>query len=224
MTIKSFDSIWEEIHRSNDWGKYPSEEVIRFIARNYYKRDRTITKILDFGCGAGANAWFLAREGFDVYAFDGSKTAVEKTQAYLTKENLKAEIRVSDAVEIDYEDDFFDAIVDVAVIYANKVSDIEKMLKRCYEILKPQGKLYSTGLFAVGMTGYGTGEKIEDNTYRNVEAGSLKGRGTIHFFSKEEILDIWSRAGFKNIKIDEMRRTDMNGAYITNYYMVESEK
>ena len=75
---KTFDEIWEDIHKNKEWGRYPSEEVIRFVARNYYNQDRDKVKILDFGCGAGANTWFLAREGFDTYAFDGSKTAVKR--------------------------------------------------------------------------------------------------------------------------------------------------
>lgn len=51
--MKSFDNEWEKIHASQEWGKYPSENVIRFIARNYYSKDRLKTRILDFGCGAG---------------------------------------------------------------------------------------------------------------------------------------------------------------------------
>ena len=47
--MKSFDETWEEIHSTQEWGKYPSEPVIRFVARNYYKVDRKATKILDFG-------------------------------------------------------------------------------------------------------------------------------------------------------------------------------
>lgn len=71
--MKSFSEEWEKIHSTQEWGRYPSETVIRFIARNYYKTEREKIKILDFGCGAGAHTWYLAREGFDVYAFDGSK-------------------------------------------------------------------------------------------------------------------------------------------------------
>ena len=48
----SIDPIWEEIHSRQEWGQYPSEHVIRFIASNYYRAlDRNAVKILDFGCG-----------------------------------------------------------------------------------------------------------------------------------------------------------------------------
>lgn len=51
--MKSFDEIWENIHATQEWGKYPSEPVIRFVARNYYDKDRQSTKVLDFGVGGG---------------------------------------------------------------------------------------------------------------------------------------------------------------------------
>lgn len=51
MGKQSFDQTWEEIHKNQSWGKYPTEHVIRFIARNYYSQERSKIKILDFGCG-----------------------------------------------------------------------------------------------------------------------------------------------------------------------------
>ena len=51
--MKSFSEEWEKTHSTQEWGRYPSETVIRFIARNYYKTEREKIKILDFGCGAG---------------------------------------------------------------------------------------------------------------------------------------------------------------------------
>lgn len=35
--MKSFSEEWEKIHSTQEWGRYPSETVIRFIARNYYR-------------------------------------------------------------------------------------------------------------------------------------------------------------------------------------------
>lgn len=49
--MKTFDDMWEQVHSEMEWGKYPSEEVIRFVARNYYKKDRENVNLLDFGCG-----------------------------------------------------------------------------------------------------------------------------------------------------------------------------
>ena len=101
---------WEKIHSSREWGGYPSEHVIRFIARNYYNKKRAEVKILDFGCGSGANTWFLAREGFDTYAFDISESAINNLNNRMEKEGLSVNSLVSDGLALPYEDEMFDAI------------------------------------------------------------------------------------------------------------------
>jgi len=220
----SFDKIWEQIHREQDWGKYPSEEVVRFVARNYYRKDRAAIRMLDAGCGTGAISWYMAREGFDVYAFDGSQTAIKKAEQRIKDEGLQAKLTVGDALNMGYDSDFFDGVIDSAMIYANTVANIKAILKECQRVLKKQGKLFSTGLFKVGMTGYGSGEKLEGDTFRELTEGSLAHRGTVHFFDEQQIYDFWSEAGFKNLKIDSLARTDRGGTQKTRYYMVEAEK
>lgn len=52
-----WDPIWEEIYRKQEWGKYPPEYVIRFIARNFYHAaDRRCVRLLDLGCDPGVFA------------------------------------------------------------------------------------------------------------------------------------------------------------------------
>lgn len=222
--MKTFDKKWEEVHKSRAWGQYPSEDVIRFIARNYYQKNRADIKILDLGCGQGANTWYLAREGFDVYALDGSSSAVESAKKYLKSNNLNAKIVVSDASNTMYKDDFFDCVIDSAVIYANTSNGIKAILKEVNRVLKPQGKIISTGLFNKQTTGYGTGEFIEKNTYRNLETGSLEGLGVVHFFDKEEIVKTWNEVGYTNIKIDNLLRSDYGGKFDVGYYILEATK
>ena len=204
---KSFDEEWEVIHRTMEWGKYPAEHVIRFIARNYYKMQRSKIKILDYGCGGGAHTWYLAREGFDVYAFDGSPSAIATVKKRLDMDGLKANLKVADALEIDYPKEFFDAVVDNVCIYANMSKNIQMMYNGVYRILRSGGKLLTT-CFGEKTDGYGSGRKLEKDTYADIEYGNLAGRGTAHFFSKEELEEDLKVAGFSNITIDKILYTD----------------
>ncbi len=222
--MDSFDPAWEEIFQNQEWGRYPGEEVIRFVARNFYKGDRARIKLLDLGCGTGAVTWYMAREGFTVYAFDGSETAVRKARERMREEGLHARICVSDAADMPYSDHFFDGLVDSAMINGNTVQNIKKILQECLRVLKPGGKFFSTGLFKAGMTGYGTGERLEENTYREITAGNLAHRGTVHFFGEQEIQALWSEAGFRNIVIDSIDRTEQGGQNRISYYLAEAEK
>lgn len=206
--MKSFCEVWEEIHAKNEWGKYPSESVVRFVARNYYKKDREKIRILDFGCGGGATTWFLAREGFDVYAFDGSKSAIEKAKMYLRNEGYhKVHFDVADALQIGYESSFFDCVIDNACIYANRIEEIKTMYSKVYDILNEEGKLFSS-CFGTKTDGYNTGCSIEKDTFENIEKGVLAGRGRAHFFNKETLWTVLEDVGFKNIIIDTMLYTD----------------
>lgn len=201
------DNIWNEIHETRAWGSYPSEHVIRFFARNYYSKERDKVKILDFGCGGGAHTWYLAREGFDVYAFDGAEAAVKNTRKKLENENLKAHYYVGDGLDVALEDDFFDSVLDNVCIYANRIEEIKKMYKRVYDFLKVGGKLL-TVCFGKETLGYGLGNEIEKDTFTDITDGALKDRGITHFFDEESIKQILTESGFKNIVIDRILYTD----------------
>lgn len=220
--MKAFDETWEEIHSSSEWGKYPSEDVIRFCARNYYKvSPRNSVRILDFGCGGGSHTWYLSREGFDTYAFDGSPSAVANTERLLKEEGLKADLRVLDGIQVSYEDNFFDAVLDNVCIYANTLENIKQMYKECYRILKPSGKLF-TSVFTTETTGFGTGIMLEKNTYKNMTAGRLQGRGMAHFWDRDDLLHVLSESGFANVKMHHHVYDDEDA--VVGMFVVTGEK
>lgn len=205
---KSFNEEWETVHSTQEWGMYPTEHVIRFIARNYYNvPERGKIKILDFGCGTGAHTWYLAREGFDAYAFDGSESAIRRAKERFAKERLSADFKVLDALEADYPDEYFDAIVDNVCIYGNQLENIKQMYANCYRMLKTGGKMVTT-CFGKRTQGYGTGTALEKDTYVDITEGALVGRGTTHFYNEEELYKVLLNAGFKNIQIDKILYTD----------------
>lgn len=218
--MKSFDEGWEKIHAENEWGRYPSEHVVRFVAGNYYQRDRKTVKILDFGCGAGAHTWFLAREGFDTYAFDGSKSAVEKAKKYLDKEGFKADFKVMDALEQGYDNDFFDCVIDNVTSYANKLDAIKQMYKNIYNMLKDGGNIL-TVVFSKNTQGYGEGEEIEKDTFANVRLSKVM-TPLAHYFDESSLINILSEIGFKDICTEISRYTDRGS--VIEHIIVSAKK
>jgi ubiquinone/menaquinone biosynthesis C-methylase UbiE len=221
--MKSFDSTWEKIHNSQDWGKYPQEEVVRFFGRNY-KESRDNIKVLDLGCGAGAHTWYLAREGFSTYAIDGSHSAVERTKQLLSQMNLSAEFNCGDFGQLPYQDNYFDVVLDGSAIGCQVLSSIKHILNECNRVLVKRGSLFSTGNFTLNSAGYGTGEEIEPNTFRLVDKGPFIGIGTLHYFSENELRNLYSEAMFDIISLDTLTRTDYNNEHTTSYYIVYAKK
>lgn len=221
--MKTFDSDWSHIHEQRAWGKYPAEEVIRFVCRNY-KINRHETRLLDLGCGAGANTWFLAREGFNTLAFDGAFAAVSKARDLCNQSGVEAGIFQADAGILPIKSNSIDGVIDSATITSNSRNGVKAILNEVYRVLKPGGKIFSTSLFTRAMTGYGTGQQVDQHSFRNMTEGPLTNIGTVHFFTKSEIQSLWHSAGFKNLCIDRSLRTDCNSSIKISYYLVSATK
>jgi len=217
----SFDETWEKIFSERPWGKYPNEDVIRFVMRHFSKAaDRKSIRILDLGCGGGAHAWFLAREGFDVYALDGSESAVGQTKKLLEQNNLSAQLQVGDMNRLDYPSDFFDAVVDNNSIQHNRWADILKTHLEIRRVLKAEGRLLSI-MLNEGTTGSETAEKIEEGTFKNFKKGLITTGVLAHLTSKAE-LDILSRS-LQDVSVETVTRETL-GATISHYVLTAQNR
>jgi SAM-dependent methyltransferase len=219
----AWDTIWDDIFRTNAWGKYPSEDLIRFIARNFYGApDRSAVKMLEVGCGPGANLWFLAREGFSVFGIDGSPHAITAAQKRLDAECLgwSGQLRVGDICELPYDTDSFDATIDNEAIYANCLDDSINIYAELYRVTKPGGKLY-TRMFATGCTGENTGQQVEEKTWI-VSEGPLLGRGLTRFTELSEIKQLLGL--FRICSIELTTRTEQNRTQQVSEWIVVGEK
>jgi len=139
----SWDPTWEQVFRSRQWGKYPPEELIRFMAAYFYNvGERSETIILDAGCGTGACLWYVAEEGFDACGIDGSRTAVQLAKMRLRKERLEASVTVGDLVTLPFREGYFDGVIDVAAIQHNMQKSRDRIMREVFRVLKPQGSSF----------------------------------------------------------------------------------
>ena len=69
----------------------------------------TRPKVLEIGCGEGATSIFLAKNGYDVTAFDLSSVAVQKTKAAAIKNDVELNVFQADLNEF-LPDESFDII------------------------------------------------------------------------------------------------------------------
>jgi len=205
----TWDPVWEQIFQSQPWGKYPTVELIRFVAKNFYQaKDRKSVRLLEIGCGPGANLWYLAREGFTVYGIDGSATAIRIAKDRLDREcnGWQGELRTADITQLPYPDGFFDAVVDVEAIYCNDLENSKRIYRELFRVTKPQGKLISI-TFAAKSWGDGVGAKVSHNTWV-VSEGPLSGKGMGRFTDQNDIPDLIG--GFMLENLEMVTRT-VNG-------------
>ncbi|MBK9018665.1 MAG: class I SAM-dependent methyltransferase [Sulfuritalea sp.] len=220
-----WDSGWDSLFSRVEWGKYPGEELIRFVARKFYSApDRRAVRLLEVGCGTGANVWFMAREGFSVDGVDGSQVALDSAANRLAGEGLHAGFVLGDAMRLPYEADLFDAVIDVECIYANSLADSRKIIAECHRVLKPGGWIYSK-TFATGMSGEETAEALpgEPHTYvRMPDAPLHSDYGIIRLTSREEIPVLYG--AFSELEVDYIERSQGNQKTLLREWIITGRK
>lgn len=182
------DQVWEELHAARPWGKYPAEHLIRSVMRAYRDpSERARMRVLELGCGAGANLSFLLAEGFQTYGVDGAPSAIQKCRQRLTAApDQTLDLRVQTFETLDFGETRFDLIIDYFAIYANPLAVIDQTYGQARRLLAPGGRLY-TRVWGTGCTGADTGEQIEPGTSRNPTAGPCKDMGVSHFFTRQDL-------------------------------------
>lgn len=219
----SWDPVWEDIFSQQEWGKYPSEDLIRFVARNFYKVPvRKDIKILEVGCGPGANLWYIAREGFTVYGIDGSGTAVTRAKKRLDDEcaGWQGDIVAGDIVALPWEDGFFDAVIDNEAVYCNSYEQSKKIYHEMLRVCKKNGMLFSR-TFATGCWGDGTGVQVDQQAWIVAE-GPLTGKGYTRFTSLEEIPILLE--GSKIVETELLTRSVANRQKEVKEWLIIAEK
>ncbi|MBS4276133.1 class I SAM-dependent methyltransferase [Campylobacter vulpis] len=190
--------LWEEIFSKKEWGKYPSESVIRFIARNFYNvKDRNSIKILELGLGTGANLW---REGFKVSGIEWSKTGVERFKARMQDEKLSTQIEqieIGDYLEKldNFKDESFDAVIDVASLCCNDREKTRQIFLKAFKKLKVGGKFFSTALGrgALGSLGKGDFFEPKEGIYTNV--------GKLRFDDELSLKELYAHSNLKCLSL-----------------------
>jgi SAM-dependent methyltransferase len=218
-----WDPVWEKVFNSQNWGKYPAEDFIRFIASNFYKvSDRKKVRILEVGCGPGANLWFMAREGFSVYGIDGSEHAIHSAHERLDFEcpGWNGELVVGDMVELPFDEDFFDAVVDNEAVYCNSFNESRLIYQEMARVCRGGGELFSR-TFGIGCWGDKTGQSVGHNAWIVAE-GPMEGKGYTRFTDVSEVVELIHPFTLEAIEI--LSRTVGNRAHQITELLIIGEK
>ena len=218
---------WEQMFCSRTWGTYPPEELVRFIARSFRNVPvKSNVRVLDVGCGPGPNIWYLVREGYTVAGIDGSETAIRQASERLAREGLpyempRVDLRVGNFVTLPWVDESFDTIIDVEALYANPMESIRASIGEIWRTLKPGGRFFGK-MFGDQSTGSRSGVMIEPGTMHRPEEGPCAGNEIAHFFSREELNELFTE--FHDLCIDHVCRTDCNGSIQIFEWLISARK
>ena len=143
-----YHSYWEKCwHEENTTELDRYLECYRVVKREEIDifKEHQLTKVCDAACGFGGYTLALAVNGFEVYGFDISNTAVEITKNGLKKYGIASEnVKVASILDTGYEDTFFDGVIAHAVIDHLKKLDAVKALNELVRITREEGLIWMT--------------------------------------------------------------------------------
>jgi len=180
--------MWERyystLRRLPERLKKPAEFVVEELST--LKRLKTRT-VLDLGCGTGRHCVYLAKKGFDVIGIDVSKSALKMGNKWVREERLPNVAFVQGTMtSIPLGNSHVDAVIGVSVVHHAVKKDIKKTITEVHRILKKNGR-FLTNLASVRDPRYGEGQRVENNTFRILEAFEEKRFEELHhFFTRRE--------------------------------------
>ena len=232
--MSKITNIWERNYKKKRYNSYPYDKVVSIILRTYpIKKSRKKIKVLGLGCGGGNNTEFLAKEGFDVYAVDGSKEAINLTKKRVSKLVSLNKIVKSDFESLPFKNNFFDFILDRQSLGHNNKRKIYLIVNEIERLLKKRGNFLSF-IFSSKHPHKKYGKIINldkrkdknSEDLHNFKKGIFKKSGLVHFFTLKEIKKIFKNFQFIEI-IEEKSRSMINSSYSiynTNEYTIFLKK
>ncbi len=191
--------MWDSIQKNDvkvygSWWLRPYPEVLKWT-----KKLPKNGVILDIGCGMGNHTIALAKQGFEVIAFDASPEAVKKTTNWLKKEHQSATVTCNDFMVFDYGKNRFDGILSMNVIHHGKEEEVREVIRNIYQSLKPGGLFLATVPPKANLERY---QQIEKNTFVPID-GSEKGIKHV-LFTEALIKDMFSCFTLEPIRRDHI--------------------
>ena len=192
--VEGFDPRWESAvyGAGRQLNLYPHTAVVTFIMRHFAQApERARIRILEVGCGAGNNIWFLAREGFAAAGIDGSKTAIDFARARLARDGLEAEMVTGDFQTLSWPNNYFDCVIDRGAITCNRRAVIERTLDEVRRVLKPDGQFLSM-IYGTGHPGRLYGVPLGDGSFNQFSGGYFADISLTFFATLQDLDDLYA--------------------------------
>ena len=189
-----FSAEWESVYKQNQHlSVWPWSHMVSLAHRygNLHKGMR----VLELGCGAGANIPFFVKVEADYYAVEGSHTMVEHLNEVFKGNNVH--IAQSDFTRDIHWGGTFDLIIDRSSLTHNATEDIKRAINFIKTVLKPDGKFIGMDWFS---TKYDVLEKdaskqVDDFT-RIFSEGYFHGLGNVHFSNENHLRELFADFSF----------------------------
>lgn len=189
----SFSTEWEERYAaSTHLSVWPWSDVVSLVHRHCKPLIASGGRVLELGCGAGANIPLFRALGIDYHGIDGSPTIVQQLLGRfpdLKQSIVQADFTVDQPFLVD-----FDLVLDRASLTHNNTESIRRALNIAFKYLVPGGIFIGVDWFSRNHTDAYAGDSVDDDYTRiNHTTGQFTGVGKVHFSDEAHLRKLFKK-------------------------------
>ena len=189
--------IWDKIYRRNEQiSVWPWSDLVSIVMRHARPTTNDF-KVVELGCGAGANIPFFLSLGVEYYSVEASKVMVSRLHKKFPQ--LENNIIAGDCTET-LPDGEFDLIFDRGSLTCNTSDAIKVCLQLCHDRLKPDGKYIGIDWYSTKSSSFSQGEVEDDWSRVNFTRGPFVDQVRIHFSNKEHLFDLFNQYEIQHLE------------------------
>ena len=133
--------FWDKRFASEDYVFGTAPNVFLASQNQWFKPG---VRVLDFACGEGRNAVWLAQQGCEVVAIDISPVAIEKARRLAAERGVHVEFELVDVRDWRWPPNAFDAVVSIFIQFAAP-AERAQLFAGFVTTLRPNGVLVLQG-------------------------------------------------------------------------------
>lgn len=191
--------FWESsfIEKQMMWGLEPADSAI--LAKDFFL-EKKVKDILIPGTGYGRNAKIFIDNGINVTGIEISKTAID-----LAKQNgLDSKMYHGSVTDMPFDDKLYDGIFCYALIHLLDSNEREKLIKDCYNQLKPNGYMIFTAISKKAPM-FGKGTRLSKDRFEIMKGVKM------FFYDSDSVKQEFEKYGLVEFsEIDEPSKTMQN--------------
>ena len=183
---KEWDATYQAKRHVSRW---PWSDLVSLVMR-YGHPDNGFRRVLELGCGVGANISLFADLGADYHSVEGSPTAVAFVHERFPE--LREKVVVGDYTRRIPFGGQFDLIVDRSSLTCNSTASIASGTDLLKPLLRDAGRFIAVDWFSVDHFEFGLGREAADEyTRKGFATGGFAGTGNVHFFDRQHLLSFF---------------------------------
>jgi SAM-dependent methyltransferase len=219
----SFSNEWDERYKANTHlSIWPWSDLVSYVMRYARPQNPSECKVLEIGCGAGANISFFQWLGVQYYAVDGSPSIVTTIKKKFPE--FSENIKVGDFTKELPFDEKFDIIIDRASLTHNNSDSIRRALEILNNKMKNGAKFIGIDWFSTNHSDYKRGLETTDSYTKNgYKDGQFTGVGDVHFSDQNHLIDLFKKFEIKMLEEKVLQRKIPNDEHIFaswNFYAI----